>query len=309
MDPNIVQSKLHYIIIDDELIFTELFNEPLDEYYDILSRCKILRFESADNHNSPFDYPIVLTPCLTHIYLNKYFNQPIVLTHGLIHISFGSRFDHPIILSPNLECVDLGTMFNQTLVLNKSLKDLTTGYYFNHPLNISKNLIRICINELYKHSIVLTKKLKDCSFICNPCHQINLTKNVERVYFGTNFQRKFSLNKNLVSVRFRCGTARPIVLGKNIKYLSLGCVCNNIYLPKYLKTFDGRFYQQERFIFERPLDTISFNPSNEYLCDNIPDKTSNVMLNCEYGIMPRRKLINPPSNTLVTVIPYSNVVR
>lgn len=264
----------YYTQTNNEITFIDSFNESMDEYYDILSQCKILRFPT----NSIFNKPFVLVPSITHIYLGSCYNQPIFLTHNVVHILFGYKFNHPIILPPNVKHFEMNACFNQSISLPKNLTHVTTGIFFNRPLCLSKNNVKIYIGELFRHPIIFPKYTKRCTLIGDPT-QFDLTKNIKWLYVGACSNQPLFLNKNLVSVVIRCGINYPIILGKNIKDLTIGyAVKFDMILPKYLKIFVNPYNSQLRLIFENPLKTICLGQSNNWLTDNIPNKTLQIVL-------------------------------
>src|SRR6056300_1588789 len=95
----------NYWITDDEcLIFKPEFNEPLDNYYDIINKYNKIMFS---NYNEP-SFAIKTN----NLYINKHNNifvQKIDLSNNinLTHLTFGSCFTQKIDLSNNINLIHL----------------------------------------------------------------------------------------------------------------------------------------------------------------------------------------------------------
>lgn len=92
----------------------------------------------------------------------------------------------------------------------------------------------------------------------------------------------------------------PIILGKNILYLTISnTVQSSMILPKYLETFEISYNSQLRLTLENPLRTIYLGHPNNWLIDNIPNKTLKIVSRTKMnGNMLKNNL---PSDTSVVI--------
>jgi hypothetical protein len=111
----------NYLITDDEwLIFKPEFNEPLDNYYDVINKYpKII-----------FSEPEISIIDKTENYNTKY----------IVHNRFNKNID--LTNNINLTYLYLGHSFNFKLDLsnNINLTQLIFGYCFNQEIDLSKNI-------------------------------------------------------------------------------------------------------------------------------------------------------------------------
>lgn len=291
-----ISTHKYKILPNGEITFDYCFNESMDEYYEILAQCKKLRFVE----HSYFNKPIILPPCLTHVYFGKHYNQPTFLTHNLIHVVLGLYFNQLLVLPPNINYFVMGAYFNQSIILSKNLIHFIIGYYFNQPIILSKNIIEIHIGEMYTLPIIFSKYIKKCTIVGNPS-QINLTKNIKYLYVSSCFKQRLFLNKNLVSATIKSELNYPIILGKNMKHLIISNIVKfNIILPKNLITFEYSHHFPLFAIIENPLKFICLETTDCYLIDNIPNGTSKIAISTTPCDNHKCKNYNIPSNAICT---------
>lgn len=178
--------RRNYTIRDSTLEFVSDFNEPLDDYYEIISRYPSLSFRTFMNPYvwGDFDQPLNLLPNLTTVNLGDSFNQQIVLTKPLKILSFEKNFNQHLTLSKNLLSLDTSYYFDQPIVLIKNLKILRFKGIYNKPLVLSKNLTLVRLTENFAQYIFLTKKIVGIIVCCRLNYIFTLPKHCTYVRFA-----------------------------------------------------------------------------------------------------------------------------
>ena len=224
---------LNYSIIDDYIIFKPDYNEPLDNYNDIIKKYKKIIFSNFSNlklaiildnnfeldkenfSRNNFNQEIELKKYknLEYLNLSNWFNKKIDVSNNLKleYLSFGTNFNQKIDLSKNkkLKYLRFGVNFIQEIDLskNKQLKYLSfdytpsyfaDGYYINYNIDLSNNnnLETLILNANYNNIIDLSNnnKLKKLVLGYNFNQEIDLSKNNNLIYLTIG--KKF--NKNLI---------------------------------------------------------------------------------------------------------------
>lgn len=132
-----------YKLKPDRIIFLWDFNEPLDEYMDLINSRNKIMFENSliRKNQSLFNQPIKLLPGhLTHIIFGHHFNQPINLPICTQLLIFGDYFNQHLILPDNITFLSFGKDFNQRIVLPPKLLHLTFGTSFNMKIILPEKL-------------------------------------------------------------------------------------------------------------------------------------------------------------------------
>jgi len=134
-----------YMIKDGCVYFNCEFNEPLDNYIDIIKNCTQIVFSNYCNYTICIETKNQYNCKYHDNYINNKFNHPLAnsLDHQtqLVGLTFGLNFNHPLKNSLNqltqLSQLTFGNNFNCPLEnsLNHltQLKQLTFETYFNQP--------------------------------------------------------------------------------------------------------------------------------------------------------------------------------
>lgn len=211
---------------NEKIIFIPEFNNPIEEYYSIISNCGYLVFSNYDWVNcdklnktdfdnshgkcqcdgecgyvgSKFNYPIIELPDnITRLVFGFYFNQPVQLNSNLTHLEFDYSFNQPVQLNSNLTHLVLGTSFNQPIQLNSNLTHLTIGWDFNHPIQLNSKLTHLTHYNYYYnyykhiHCYKLPESLKFLELTsCDDNIINNLPDRIEELVLGVGFDSKLS---------------------------------------------------------------------------------------------------------------------
>lgn len=137
--------KNKYVSNNNEIIFNPRFNEPLDDYYEIIKAHSILKFSDDYSRNNPssFNHPIYKLPnTLTCVFFGHSLNQHVNLSNSLVFVSFGCCFNYPIVFLPNnmIKRLSFSHYFNQPIVFPQKLIHLTLGYNFNQKVWLPETL-------------------------------------------------------------------------------------------------------------------------------------------------------------------------
>ena len=207
----IISIKLHnvfnskYNVLDDKIVFTPYFNQPLNKYVELISMFNQLEFGYRFNH--PIDN-FLLNLNLTHLVFGDCFNQQVsrMLPDSLIYLEFGLDFNQSVNNLPsNLTHLKFSWDFSQQIDnlpnivylsvsnnlsldnLPNSLKELVLGLDFNLELNnLPNQLKKISIRNVNLYD----KELN------------NLPESVELIELPIGYDKKLSkLPKNLKTIR------------------------------------------------------------------------------------------------------------
>lgn len=148
---------MSYILRGITIEFFHNFNEPLDDYYDIIDGMKYLGFkeyyEDSGEHNfatySEFNRKIRrLPPSLTHIHFGNCFNSKVNLPNELTHLYFGDDFDEKIEYPDTLTHLRFGEKFNQPITLPGNLTHLIFSQSNNycHVLVLHDKITHLKVN-------------------------------------------------------------------------------------------------------------------------------------------------------------------
>jgi len=191
-----------YIIKDEIIYFNWTFDEPLDNYTNIIKNCSGLIFSDYDNY-------------MQHI--GNRFNQP--LTNSLDHqtqltqLTFGSKFNHPLNNSLNqlvqLTQLTFGHCFNQPLTNSidqqVQLSQLTFGYDFNQPLtNLlaqQVQLSQLTLGYKFNQELNIPSNIKKLKLNCNNINLIeNLPNSIEELDLGKFFNLELNNLPNSIKI-------------------------------------------------------------------------------------------------------------
>lgn len=195
MDDPIEPYKLYNDIIE----FSIDFNEPLDDYYDIIDGMKYLGFketedDSYDHHfrtDSKYNHAITRLPSsLTHIYFGNDFNQIVNLPNRLTHLLFGEEFN-TIITYPN------------------TLTHLRFGKNFNQRLTLPENLTHLIFHShsSYRHNIVLHDNITHLKYSGSYGKHTHLPNRL--IYFSGRVKPHMTIPDTLVYLR--CGNIQQVI--------------------------------------------------------------------------------------------------
>lgn len=153
-------NTVNYWIHNNSLIFKPHFNEPLENFYQVVTDYETLIFANYNELNvincidnvydaevvdyiktSKFNYPITkLHNNLKKLSLGFNYNKCISLNDGIKIVIFGDSFNCPVKLVETIEELYFGESFNQPIVFNYGLKKLTLGYSFNQSIDLPSSI-------------------------------------------------------------------------------------------------------------------------------------------------------------------------
>jgi hypothetical protein len=197
-----------YWIIDGIIIFKPEFNESLDNYSNIISKCIGLIFS---NYTDP-KIAIETNNKYFHNYQDKYskslFNQPLQdslqnLTQ-LKQLNLGYSFNQPLKDSlqnlTQLKQLNFGYCFNQQLTDSlqnlTQLEQLTLGYSFNQPLEIPWN-IKYLILDCNIPNIIdyLSNNIQELTLGINFNLELNnLPNSIKKIIFNEQSRYNYKLD-------------------------------------------------------------------------------------------------------------------
>jgi hypothetical protein len=265
-----------YWIESNKIKFKASFNQPLDNFIELISHYDVLEFSNFDDCNndeiilckkyvrSLFNQSVsgLLPESIKELYFGHSFNQPLEgLPQSLTHLTFCYSFNQPLEgLPQSLTHLTFGYSFNQPLEgLPQSLTHLTFGCSFNQPLEgLPQNLTFLKFGKFFnKH--------------------VNLPKSIRRLKFGISFNQNIEL--------------------PNIQFLSIKC--NNKYLidnlPNSLVELHlDRGFSQPLNDLPNQLKKISFSCNYNYDKDfnNLPESIEYIELPRKYN----KKILKLPKN-------------
>ena len=99
--------KNNYWIVEDWLIFKPVFNELLDEYYDVINKYNNIIFSNYDDPLIAIETNNKWNTKYLNNYIESYFNQEIDLSNNinLTNLTFGYYFNQKIDLSNNINLI------------------------------------------------------------------------------------------------------------------------------------------------------------------------------------------------------------
>lgn len=277
------QPNVPYKIQNQTIIFSSSFNKSIDEYYNIINKCKCLIFYDD--------------------YLSK-FNQPIMIPINLISISMSYEFNKPIVLTPNLLSIIFNGQFNSSLVLSRQLKFLHLGFGFYQPITLSKYmscLIHIVVN--FEHDLILNKYLNELilGYVFNIENRCILPKKLYKFIFETDTIHNLKLSKNIFYLSVNSMTIKYLILPKNIRNVVLKCKSSIAFIPSprmlRLKLCCNNCFTTN-FFLEKPIELLKINNYDSFVCDNLSNSIKYIET---FGDV-NSKICNFPNRTKVSVI-------
>lgn len=266
------KTKVQYQIQDQTIIFSNNFDEPIDEYHAIINKCQCMKF--ANGSLSKFNHPIIIPMNLTSIIFPCMFNKPIVLTPNLTSV----KFDNPY-----------SSSFNSSIEPSKKLKYLNLGYYFDNPISLTKYLMHFSlITNFYKHDLVLNKYLKKLvlGVFINFENRCVLPKILYELTLCEDTVFDLKLSKNMYSFTINMGKLNKCLqLPKNIRRIDISCKSTHPFIltPRvtYLYLCLGGKNLENKFILERPVDLLELSEFTPYICENLHNGTKCIEF-CHY---------------------------
>lgn len=268
------ESPTKYFVKCETLEFGNDFNEPLDGYYETISKYAILRFCHKDRLTNydyeDFNQPITLTANLREVYFGKHFNQILILSKNLISLSLSSYFNMPLFLTTNLMMLTTGFSFDQHIFLTKNLKSIIFEYHFNKPLILSKKLLEISLSGTFNHPLILTKKLVNVKIGFGYNQPLKLSKYCVRLTIYSSCIQSLILTKYLKELDMSSLCEFPIIFETKIDKLYIS-LCINLLLVGH--NVDKNNNLQMKILDNIPNGLISkicnFN-ANKYILNNLP---------------------------------------
>lgn len=198
----------NYLIYKNKIIFADIFDEPLDKYFEIISKHNYLIFS---NYND-IDFTAIINNKFIFGYNNcdnlylqfntSIFNQKIqFLPNNITHLKFGYRFNNFICLPDNLLFLEFGCNFNMPVDFNKNnlkhiifgnkynisidifppnLTHLIFGCLFNKPLiNLPNSLKYLKLGKVFNEKIIFPSNLTHLFMEEDFCDLLNLPEKLE----------------------------------------------------------------------------------------------------------------------------------
>lgn len=213
--------KINYISRNDLIIFRDTFNEPINDYLEIINTHKTIFFGKAFNS----DISLIPENITTIIFDQKsLFNKEIKDLHfGVIKIVFGNNFNQKLEYLPDgIEELEFNqeSIFNSDLSnLPSSIKKITLGYQYNLSLNcLPSGLEYLKICSSYNQEIhVFPHNLKYLFFYKS---DIDVYDNKIQKY---SYNWKIAnLPQNLIEIRYPTNYPYPIdKISESIKIIHL----------------------------------------------------------------------------------------
>lgn len=287
-----------FFIDNDTIYFYNDFDEPLDEYYDIINSVKHLKFSDPPNDQikhstyepSLFNKSMLIPPNLTSIVFSQKFNHPINLTPELTCVHFGSDFDQPLACPKKLIRLEKYKSFEQSIILPKYLEHLTTYHTFQKsPFCLNKNIKFITGSYV---PIQMTKKLLDFFGTLNGNQQPNLSKNLIHLTLCTNYCIEyFVLPKNIKTISI-IGWINPFILTPRIISIKSWKPLPNIIIEQSVKKID---IINPTLMECLPNTVTHIVVSSLNLTSNIPSSIQHIKVNEEE----HRSKNKPPPNVII----------
>lgn len=258
-----INSTNKFCIVNNTIYFYNNFDEPLDEYYNIINSVKHLKF--SDPPNDQNERPI---------YKPSSFNRPMEIPFNLTSIEFGQKFNHPINLTPELTCVQFGSSFNQLLTCTKKLIRLSIRNSSKQPsILLPKYLEHLTANHItYKLPICLNKNIKYADSSCVP---ISLTKKLINFWGMLGDDQQTNLPKNLTHLLLGCNyLIEYLVLPKNIKSIHIIGWINPFILTPNIISIES-YKPFPNVIIEQSVKKI--NISNPALIECLPNTVTHIV--------------------------------
>lgn len=227
---NVKGKALRYVIKGNAVIFDSSIDEPINEYFKVISLHPILVFNNKSyGCTKYFNQPNILLPQnIKKLVLNPWYTQSLtlpkyikyfktncsykkstLLPKTIVYLNYEHSLVEDIKLSKNIKHFFMSCEFDQIIKLSKSLTHLKCSSFFNVHLDVSKNIIYLKLGNLFNQSIDLSKNLK-CLII------------------GLRMEKYFVLPKNVKHMVFFSSSEYIVVLTETIEKLSLCSVNYNL---------------------------------------------------------------------------------
>ena len=216
----LLNNQIKYIIRNKTIKFNDDFNEPLDDYGEILSNYKIVEFGLL--FNKPIEH---LPDSLTHLTFGWYFNKSVLLPNSLIDLIFGNFFNQSVLLPNSLIYLTFGWHFNQSVLLPNSLTHLTFGYAFDKNIRLPTFLTHLICNKNFNKNIELPENLLFIK-IFNPTIEIiekipNSVKELWIYCFHNSSLRLDNLPNSIEKLEMYCCDDYQIITPASLKCLKI----------------------------------------------------------------------------------------
>ena len=135
-------------IVNDKFIFKPRFNNDIESYLELISKCNTLIFSDYEVY-----YVYTNVTCHNYYHNNSCFNRKISIPNNIKILIFGHSFNKQIKLPKLLTHLTLGFNFNQIIKLPKSLTHLTFCGNYNKMINIPHTIYCLKLNYNNTHII------------------------------------------------------------------------------------------------------------------------------------------------------------
>lgn len=231
------KTTVRYAIKGNAVIFDSSIDEPIDEYFRVISSYPILVFNRKSYKS------------------NNYFNQPNLL------------------LGQNIKKLVLNPRYNQPLELPKYIKCLKIDHSYNNPILLPKTTVYLDSEYSFLDDIILSKNIKHVFMPLEFDKIIKLPKSTIFLKQEPFFNVHLDVSKNMIYLRLGNMFNRPIVLPKKLKYLIIGTrMCYNFTLPKYVKhMMFNSLYIDRIVVLTETIEKLTLCRANYDLCENLTD--------------------------------------
>lgn len=262
-----------YTVENNTIRFSNNFNKPINEYYNIINKYTCLIF-GANDYGPGFNQPLTIPINITSVRLSYEFNQQIILSPNTICVYFGESFNHPFETTRKLKFIYIGCNFDKYVHLPKYLEHLEIDFDHNQPCVLNKY-----INELIASTI---------DFVHFPKLPKKLIKMAVETNFDGSYDLKFSKNITWLSMIFGTWNT-PIILPKNIKLLTVsGTLSRTLILTSRMRklSFEDCIFR-EPIYFEKSYELLDIHiqlkyGSNYFYYDDLPNGTKRMMMGLYY---------------------------
>lgn len=255
-----------YWIVNNIFIFKSNFDEPIDDYVNIMLNYNKLIFS---NYDDPF-MAIKENNKIENIIISPYsndnpskFNQKITIPNNITQVFFGHGFDEIVNLHESITHLIFGYDFNQEVILSNSLTFIFFGYSFNKIITLPESITYLILSDCFDQKIDLPKNLIYLNFGYKFNKIINLPPNLLYLTIPSTFDENIILPQSLITLHIYGSSIARIKTIPNVKYLSI-CACDQNIIDN----------------LPNSLEELSLNYLFDCKLDNLPNSIKKLVLTC-----------------------------
>ena len=122
----------NYLLSDNKIIFKPDFNEPIDKYFEIISKCNGIIFGNYDELEIVLETNNIYNVKYDNNYKDSLFNQKIILSNKIINLFFSNCFNQNIILPNTIINLTFGPKFNQNIVIKQDFGKKSKSFFISY---------------------------------------------------------------------------------------------------------------------------------------------------------------------------------